>query len=67
VGYPEAVAARLDLQDIARNFGGNSCAAGLLIVTNASPLTCDIHPSPRGRDALAGAIIQALDDDLDDD
>jgi len=38
---------------------GSSCAAGLLIVL--SPGTCDVHPSPRGRNALAGAIVQAIE------
>lgn len=41
--------------------GGSSCAAGLLIVTNESPLTCDVHPSPQGRNALAGAIVQTVE------
>jgi lysophospholipase L1-like esterase len=40
--------------------GGNSCAAGLLIVVSASPLICDVHPSPKGRDVLAGALEEAL-------
>ena len=38
---------------------GSSCAAGLLIVL--SPGNCDVHPSPRGRNALAGAIVQAIE------
>jgi hypothetical protein len=41
-------------------FGGDTCAAGLRIVVVASPLTCDIHPSPAGRDLLAQAIVNAL-------
>ncbi len=41
-------------------FSGNTCAAGLLIVLSSSPLTCDIHPSPAGRDLLAQAIVNAL-------
>ncbi len=41
-------------------FGGDTCAAGLRIVVLASPLTCDIHPSPAGRDLLAQAIVNAL-------
>lgn len=40
--------------------GGDSCAAGLLIVTSASPRVCDSHPSPAGRDLLAQAIMKAL-------
>lgn len=39
---------------VAAGFGGDSCAAGLLI--RLTPTTCDIHPSPKGRDVLAGAI-----------
>lgn len=45
---------------VARFFSGDSCKAGLLIVSSANPLRCDIHPSPLGRDLLAGAIIEAL-------
>jgi len=41
-------------------FGGDTCAAGLRIVVISSPLTCDIHPSPAGRDLLAQAIVNAL-------
>ena len=41
-------------------FNGDTCAAGLRIVTSLSPLTCDIHPSPAGRDLLAQAIVNAL-------
>jgi lysophospholipase L1-like esterase len=44
--------------------GGDTCAAGLLIVTRSSPLTCDIHPSARGREVLADAI-QAMVYDRD--
>jgi hypothetical protein len=40
--------------------GGDTCAAGLRIVVSSSPLTCDIHPSPAGRDLLAQAIVNAL-------
>ncbi len=39
---------------VAAGFGGDSCAAGLLI--RLTPTNCDIHPSPTGRDLLAGAI-----------
>jgi lysophospholipase L1-like esterase len=38
---------------------GSSCAAGLLIVL--TPGNCDVHPSPHGRNALAGAIVQAIE------
>ena len=41
-------------------FGGDTCAAGLRIVLTTSPLTCDIHPTPAGRDLLAQAIVNAL-------
>ncbi len=41
-------------------FGGDSCAAGLLIVLSSSPLACDVHPSPAGRDLLAQAIVNVL-------
>jgi len=40
--------------------GGNSCTAGLRIPTGGG--TCDIHPSPAGRDLLAGAIVQTIAD-----
>jgi hypothetical protein len=40
--------------------GGDTCLAGLRIVVKTSPLTCDIHPSPAGRDLLAQAIVNAL-------
>jgi hypothetical protein len=42
------------------SFGGDTCAAGLRIVVQSSPLACDIHPSPAGRDLLAQAIVNAL-------
>jgi hypothetical protein len=41
-------------------YGGDTCTAGLRIVMSSSPLTCDIHPSPAGRDLLAQAIVNAL-------
>jgi lysophospholipase L1-like esterase len=40
--------------------GGDACAAGLLIAVSATPLTCDSHPSPAGRDLMARAIVKAL-------
>lgn len=40
--------------------GGSSCAAGLLIVL--APGVCDVHPTPLGRDLLAKAVLDALDD-----
>jgi hypothetical protein len=36
-------------------FNGDTCAAGLRIVLSTSPLNCDVHPSPAGRDLLAQA------------
>jgi lysophospholipase L1-like esterase len=39
-------------------FAGDPCAAGLLIVT--APGHCDVHPSPKGRDLLAGAVVSAV-------
>lgn len=47
-------------QAAAAPFGGSSCAAGLLIVLTTSPLSCDVHPTPKGRDLLAGAVIDAV-------
>src|SRR6266568_3407072 len=41
-------------------FGGDTCAAGLRIPLPTSPPSCDIHPSPAGRDLLAQAIVNAL-------
>jgi lysophospholipase L1-like esterase len=38
-------------------FGGDPCAAGLLI--RLTPTTCDVHPSPIGRDLLAATVILA--------
>jgi len=45
-------------------FGGNTCAAGLRIVLVPPPPPsldpCDIHPSPKGRDLLAQAIVNVV-------
>ncbi len=42
-------------QTLAAKSGGDACAAGLLIkLANG---TCDIHPSPKGRDALANVLL----------
>jgi lysophospholipase L1-like esterase len=46
--------------DASTAFGGDTCAAGLRIVLPTSPPSCDIHPSPAGRDLLARAIVKAL-------
>ncbi len=42
--------------------GGSSCAAGLLIpLPPPAPVgTCDIHPTPKGRDLLAAAIVASI-------
>ena len=37
---------------------GDSCVAGLLIRTSASG--CDVHPTPLGRDLLAGAVLATI-------
>lgn len=50
-------------QAAAAPFGGDSCKAGLLIVLSTSPLTCDVHPTPKGRDLLAGAVVNAVEDE----
>jgi lysophospholipase L1-like esterase len=42
----------------AASAGGDSCAAGLLIRLSAT--TCDVHPTPLGRDLLASAVINAI-------
>ena len=41
----------------ANKAGGDSCAAGLLI--KLPDATCDIHPSPKGRDILAVSVVAA--------
>jgi lysophospholipase L1-like esterase len=42
-------------------FNGSSCAAGLLIATPLDPSSpCNVHPTPKGRDLLAGAVLQAI-------
>jgi len=41
-------------------FGGDACAAGLLIVKPDN--TCDIHPSQAGRVLLAETVIDVLED-----
>jgi lysophospholipase L1-like esterase len=43
-------------------FGRDPCRAGLLIRTSpplTSPLVCDVHPSPIGRDVLAATVLIA--------
>lgn len=43
---------------VAATAGGDSCAAGLLI--RLSSTTCDVHPTPLGRDLLAAAVINTI-------
>ena len=38
--------------------GGDSCAAGLLIALPGGG--CDVHPTPAGRDLLAGAVLDTI-------
>lgn len=43
--------------------GGSSCAAGLLIPLPPPPFGpggCDVHPTPKGRDLLAAAIVNTI-------
>ena len=47
-------------RDASAPYGGDTCAAGLRIVLSTSPLVCDDHPSPLGRDLLAQALVNAL-------
>lgn len=48
-------------QPVALGAGGSSCTAGLLLPAfpPGSP-GCDVHPTPLGRDLLAGAVIGAI-------
>jgi lysophospholipase L1-like esterase len=46
-----------ELQAAASSFGGDSCAAGLLI--RLTPTSCDVHPSPEGAALLADAVRDA--------
>jgi lysophospholipase L1-like esterase len=43
---------------VAATAGGDSCAAGLLIRLTST--TCDVHPTPLGRDLLATAVMNAI-------
>ena len=43
---------------VAAGAGGDSCAAGLLIALGDG--TCDVHPTPLGRDLLASAVVAAV-------
>jgi len=43
---------------VAATAAGDSCVAGLLIRLTAS--TCDVHPTPKGRNLLASAVIKAI-------
>jgi lysophospholipase L1-like esterase len=42
---------------------GSPCSAGLLIRLSLSPLTCDVHPSPAGREVLALTIRSVVRED----
>jgi lysophospholipase L1-like esterase len=58
-GYGVVIASGFDaFAAAAASSGGDSCAAGLLI--RLSPTTCDVHPTPAGRDLLAGAVVTAI-------
>ena len=57
-GFGGEVAAGFEeFQEAASVFGGDSCAAGLLI--RLTPTTCDVHPSPAGAALLADAVREA--------
>lgn len=43
------------------NFGGDACAAGLLLPGTAAG-HCDVHPSAAGQKLLAQAVVAALGD-----
>jgi len=43
---------------VAATAGGDSCAAGLLIALGDG--TCDVHPTPLGRDLLASAVVDTV-------
>lgn len=47
-----------EFEQAAAPFGGDSCAAGLLI--RLTPTTCNIHPSPAGAALLADAVRDAV-------
>lgn len=41
--------------------GGSSCTAGLLLPPfPPDPSPCDVHPTPLGRDLLAGAVVSTI-------
>jgi hypothetical protein len=43
---------------VAQSFGGDTCAAGLLI--RLSVTTCNIHPSALGRSILGAAVVAVV-------
>ena len=53
----EVAAGFEEFKAAASAFGGDSCAAGLLI--RLTPTTCDVHPSPAGAALLADAVRHA--------
>jgi hypothetical protein len=58
-GFNVQIASGFDaFAPVAAKFGGDSCAAGLLI--RLSSTTCDVHPTPLGRDLLAAAVVKAI-------
>jgi lysophospholipase L1-like esterase len=60
-GYGVVIASGFDaFAPVAASAGGDSCAAGLLI--RLTPTSCDVHPTPLGRDLLAGAVVKAIAD-----
>lgn len=46
---------------------GSPCVAGLLIRLSLTPLICDVHPSPAGREVLALTIRSVLKEDVGED
>ena len=46
-------------QVAASPFGGDPCAAGLLIRLSVAPLQCDVHPTQLGAALLANAVARA--------
>jgi lysophospholipase L1-like esterase len=48
-----------------QNYAGDPCAAGLLVPLPNGPTPCDVHPTFKGQQLLAGALINALNPPLD--
>jgi lysophospholipase L1-like esterase len=53
-------------QKASSHFGGSTCAAGLRIVLVPQPAPpadpCDVHPTAKGRNLLARAVLRAVDE-----